>query len=308
MSGSAQQALADDESLVLSNTFFEELAAAEKVPVATISACLADFDAVAPSLRDLLSRAANEEVLSEAEEQVLFWGVHILALGRDRSCFKPMLKLLSRAEEDLDNLFGDALNETLPSAVVNMFDDDSAALFDLLAKRDISGFVKWNLFDALAFLTFEGKVEKDRTEAFLIRFDAESLADEEDYAWVGWQDAISLLGLRSLAERVERRSHQDLLIDFFGEGPKAFYEDLEAAEQAAPDDMSRFKKCHIGYLDDIGEALSWMNFGTREDEDIYPEVSNRPSAEPLLNPWRNVGRNDPCPCGSGKKYKKCCLS
>ncbi len=25
---------------------------------------------------------------------------------------------------------------------------------------------------------------------------------------------------------------------------------------------------------------------------------------PLLN---NIGRNDPCPCGSGKKYKKCCL-
>ncbi len=22
----------------------------------------------------------------------------------------------------------------------------------------------------------------------------------------------------------------------------------------------------------------------------------------------NVGRNDPCPCGSGKKYKKCCLA
>ncbi len=23
--------------------------------------------------------------------------------------------------------------------------------------------------------------------------------------------------------------------------------------------------------------------------------------------FKNVGRNDPCPCGSGKKYKKCCL-
>ena len=22
---------------------------------------------------------------------------------------------------------------------------------------------------------------------------------------------------------------------------------------------------------------------------------------------KKVGRNDPCPCGSGKKYKKCCL-
>ena len=23
-------------------------------------------------------------------------------------------------------------------------------------------------------------------------------------------------------------------------------------------------------------------------------------------PAKKVGRNDPCPCGSGKKYKKCC--
>ncbi len=34
--------------------------------------------------------------------------------------------------------------------------------------------------------------------------------------------------------------------------------------------------------------------------------------EILLNPQKTkiseekVGRNDPCPCGSGKKYKKCC--
>jgi len=22
---------------------------------------------------------------------------------------------------------------------------------------------------------------------------------------------------------------------------------------------------------------------------------------------QKIGRNDPCPCGSGKKYKKCCM-
>jgi uncharacterized protein YecA (UPF0149 family) len=27
--------------------------------------------------------------------------------------------------------------------------------------------------------------------------------------------------------------------------------------------------------------------------------------EPLRNASK-VGRNDPCPCGSGKKYKRCC--
>ncbi|MFQ7436849.1 MAG: SEC-C metal-binding domain-containing protein [Ruminococcus sp.] len=25
-----------------------------------------------------------------------------------------------------------------------------------------------------------------------------------------------------------------------------------------------------------------------------------------MSPRKKVGRNDPCPCGSGKKYKKCC--
>ena len=42
----------------------------------------------------------------------------------------------------------------------------------------------------------------------------------------------------------------------------------------------------------------FMKFGQR-----------RPSKAPTQTPVRNdnkVGRNDPCPCGSGKKYKKCC--
>ena len=28
--------------------------------------------------------------------------------------------------------------------------------------------------------------------------------------------------------------------------------------------------------------------------------------KPVVNKTEKVGRNDPCPCGSGKKYKKCC--
>jgi len=28
---------------------------------------------------------------------------------------------------------------------------------------------------------------------------------------------------------------------------------------------------------------------------------------PIVNSGPKAGRNDPCPCGSGKKYKKCCL-
>jgi len=41
-------------------------------------------------------------------------------------------------------------------------------------------------------------------------------------------------------------------------------------------------------------------------------LQNRPPAPPLADARRRpaavkIGRNDPCPCGSGRKYKKCCL-
>ena len=34
-------------------------------------------------------------------------------------------------------------------------------------------------------------------------------------------------------------------------------------------------------------------------------MDDAPSQTP--EPMKAAGRNDPCPCGSGKKYKKCCL-
>jgi uncharacterized protein YecA (UPF0149 family) len=37
---------------------------------------------------------------------------------------------------------------------------------------------------------------------------------------------------------------------------------------------------------------------------VSPALGVTPSPAPGLTP--QVGRNDPCPCGSGRKYKKCC--
>lgn len=35
---------------------------------------------------------------------------------------------------------------------------------------------------------------------------------------------------------------------------------------------------------------------------------NAASLDPVKREGPKVGRNDPCPCGSGKKYKKCCIN
>jgi preprotein translocase subunit SecA len=34
-------------------------------------------------------------------------------------------------------------------------------------------------------------------------------------------------------------------------------------------------------------------------------VNNGPAQQPV-KVGKKIGRNDPCPCGSGKKYKNCC--
>lgn len=41
---------------------------------------------------------------------------------------------------------------------------------------------------------------------------------------------------------------------------------------------------------------------------ISPRVSLRKSVVTSPRGVIEVGRNDPCPCGSGNKYKSCCLS
>jgi len=40
-----------------------------------------------------------------------------------------------------------------------------------------------------------------------------------------------------------------------------------------------------------------------EDFMLQQEIKKR---EPYVKTEPEIGRNDPCPCGSGKKYKKCC--
>lgn len=38
---------------------------------------------------------------------------------------------------------------------------------------------------------------------------------------------------------------------------------------------------------------------------VHGPHCNHAHHEPVRNPLKTVGRNDPCPCGSEKKYKKC---
>jgi preprotein translocase subunit SecA len=53
------------------------------------------------------------------------------------------------------------------------------------------------------------------------------------------------------------------------------------------------------------QTADWQE--SRGGEDGVAARPAAPRSEPRAADGQKVGRNDPCPCGSGKKYKKCCL-
>ena len=57
-----------------------------------------------------------------------------------------------------------------------------------------------------------------------------------------------------------------------------------------------------------GEGFDKSAIPVGESKPVAPNNSNASDSkpEPIVNKGPKVGRNDPCPCGSGKKYKNCC--
>ena len=61
--------------------------------------------------------------------------------------------------------------------------------------------------------------------------------------------------------------------------------------------------CHLR----IETRVEEDEFKHKEQEDLqYAGGEEQPKKQPIRRKTPKIGRNDPCPCGSGKKYKKCC--
>lgn len=115
-----------------------------------------------------------------------------------------------------------------------------------------------------------------------------------DSHWMEHLDAMDALregiGLRAYGQR-------DPLVEYKFEA----YEMFEAMKEAIVDDVVRYMyRVNVVTQPVVEDHLS-------EASTNNPNVDG--STETPKEPVRNdstVGRNDPCPCGSGKKYKNCC--
>ena len=113
------------------------------------------------------------------------------------------------------------------------------------------------------------------------------------------------IGLRSYAQKNPKQEYKREAFEMFG----------EMIEQVKHDSISILSRIRIQGEEDLSE----MEARRRKDEQMkfqHAEASalNAPSGAgasaaeqpaPFVRDGRKVGRNEPCPCGSGKKFKQC---
>lgn len=99
----------------------------------------------------------------------------------------------------------------------------------------------------------------------------------------------------SIEERIERE------IDSLPDMIKGKLKDPEIKRRFI-DIAKRMEKDGVDFKS-IRQMKKWMK---EHEAELKAEQSGMPKVQTVVHDGPRIGRNDPCPCGSGKKYKKCC--
>ena len=155
--------------------------------------------------------------------------------------------------------------------------------------------------------SIEMEIEEQAGEAGAMRkIEKELLVRSYDNLWVDHLDAIDALrtgiGLRGYGQR-------DPLIEYQREAKQLFMELQNLIQRQVV--YTIFK---LGYSAKMANSIMQTDASENKDtassfDNPYKNVERKEAK--VIDTVKNdegdkVGRNDPCPCGSGKKYKKCC--
>ena len=252
--------------------------------------------------------------------------VEEIQLNRDQ--LKTQLTLFSRetgdaaeeksqlAKDKLNSLFGNADPETT-AAVASGGNGELDSLTQWLEgeldyhanKDDLSRMNREELALAL-----DGAVD-DRFYPEMRRMERQILLSIVDDAWknhlLTMDHLRSSVGLKGYAQ-------MDPKVEYKREGMRLFDRMWEAVGERVTDLIFRMESFNEDFIrstwvdgqarhDDAKSAASEMESNTASQQ--AAQASSSQTAEPKVETIRNreprVGRNDPCPCGSGKKYKAC---
>ena len=304
-----------------------------ELPIEALEAAKTHWPVFYPELERLIDQfIADDTSLTEEQQGVLFFGTLLLAELKYAPALAKCLQLFSRSDTFLtpiEAVFGDALTELTPSVFYNVADGNTQALSDYIVDGHQAMYCKASAIEAV-FAQYEvGVITKVQLTAHINRwlsaflalpgisncFLLSALAD----ACITYQlddfkaQFIALcdkgVGDNSLFDE-NRFSHDEIkawastetykLIEF---GTiQTEFKVVDTLQSWADDDLTDEQLENENH--DVFDSL--MEDGGLLSSILYDEQTIIDNSVPVSS-LSAAGRNDPCPCGSGKKYKKCCL-
>ncbi len=307
---------------------FEEIirsfAESDAVPEEAIRAALAAPSAFVDKAVPLLERIAAGKS-GDVEDRALMVLVHVLGEIGDGRAFAPLMRVVALPPEEIDRLFGDTVTETLGSVLISLVGDQASVLEDALADLGIDDFVRSAVFEAWTAQVLTGKVSREKAKVFLADYPVRVGLDSSDFGWSSWVSAVTVLGLAETAGFARRHLPDMAALTSVLDVPDVTIEDFERelAETLADPERWKADPNYQPFTDTIEELSNWYSYSEESRQESagrrvrgddgawgFEERGDSIFDTPYIaeNPYRDVGRNDPCPCGSGKKFKKCCLN
>lgn len=258
--------------------------------------------ALTPDEIDMRAEAAPDERHAYC---LRTFALYMLALWQEPRAFQLIVAYLAAdplaAEEQLD----DILTEDLPAILARTYDgSDLGPLKALIEDVGAPPHVRGAGLRGLHAMARLGKLDRDGVVAYF-----ESLAGSLDHT--ANEDFIDVLAMDMAALQEERL--RPIIDRWFAEG----LIDESLLRPADIDDTYRVPYDELNEeltgrerFDELIDYLSgwaWFNASDPAELEIDDDLEDWPQ-EPYMRDGRKIGRNEPCPCGSGKKYKKCCLA
>ena len=233
-------------------------------PAAMLQAGVEQSDALAPSVLRLAEAFCRGVYLIPGDSELLFHGLHVLAAAKHPGLYEHLLGMARLPEDELDLLFPLHASTSLTRLILSVWDGDTDALFAMIEDKALTSEARWALFDVIARLTFDGRIPRDCTRAFLERLERDHLINDDDQAWWGWEEAVTKLGLIEL-EPVLERVWTKSINDHHGDSDQAeALADLHRAA-ASPTDPSPFDETGAKLIDDPAEAVAWRRQRTEAE-------------------------------------------
>jgi hypothetical protein len=265
-------------------------------PVAALAAANQHPAALSEVFLQALERGLRHPAADFAHHGMLFnYAAYFLAKWRDQRAYPLFLRWFSLPGEDALELGGDTLAQDGARLLAAVCPSDVQGLKDLMRNRDAQPVCRGQAIIALAVLAAWGSQPLPEVEshlAFLVRDGLERTPGQV------WND-------------LARACHGLEIVSLFPELRRAVQEGLIAAEVCSAETLDQLEAAPRGQVrqvfaqrfqpigDVAQETRWWAGFQAAAGS------GQNAGSQPYVAPPK-VGRNDACPCGSGKKFKKCC--